>query len=44
VGSRRADLLQDRAGVDRARAVGERVRAETGVKTACDALERLLSG
>jgi rhamnosyltransferase subunit B len=35
------ELLRDGAGAERARAVAERVRAETGVRTACDALERL---
>ncbi len=36
------ELLRDGAGRDRALAVAERVRAETGVRTAGDALERLL--
>jgi UDP:flavonoid glycosyltransferase YjiC (YdhE family) len=38
------ELLQDGAGVDRARAMGELVRKEAGVQNACDAIERLLSG
>jgi len=36
------ELLRDGDSLDRARAVAERVRAETGVRTAVDALERLV--
>jgi rhamnosyltransferase subunit B len=39
-----AELVGDGACVERARLMGERVRAETGVRTAGDAIERLLSG
>jgi len=34
------ELLRDGDSLDRARAVAERVRAETGVRTAVDAIER----
>lgn len=37
-----AALLADTATAARARALGEQIAAETGVATACDALERLL--
>lgn len=37
-----AELVGDGACVDGARTLGERVRAETGVRTARDAIERLL--
>lgn len=37
-----AALLQDAAAAERARVLGEQIAAETGVSTACEALERLL--
>jgi len=38
-----AELVRDGACAERARGIAERMRAETGVQTACDAIERLLS-
>ena len=38
-----ADLLADGGAAERARAVGERVRSESGTRAAVDAIDRLLS-